>query len=201
MSDLPVPPPHGWTLTEAAVALDPDGWHEANFDEDAWAADPTAAEAARERFRVRFVRTMELAKCLHAKGVKVKPSHDGTLTLVEHHDWSIARARFKFDWYPPPSYPVLVAGPKPDSIVLQDGRVIAGVRIFAVERKTPVPRLGAGGRPENPDWPRFDQQVVRRLTLDGGHLTRPELRHAMKDWAAENMKDLIGPHRVVRDGC
>ena len=115
MSDTPVPPPHGWTLTEAATALDPDGWREANFGEDAWAADPAAAEAARERHIVRFARTMEVSKHLPTRAVQVKPSGDGTLVALEDHIWSIARPRLAFDFYPPlPGGLSGIGGPRPD---------------------------------------------------------------------------------------
>lgn len=37
------------------------------------------------------------------------------------------------------------------------------------------------------DWRLFDQELSRSLTLDGGHLTRTELRKTMKEWADANM--------------
>ena len=47
----------------------------------------------------------------------------------------------------------------------------------------------AGGRPPKHDWTPFIQQLVRIAWLDGGNLTRTELRRQMKVWAAANMPD------------
>ena len=45
-----------------------------------------------------------------------------------------------------------------------------------------------GGNPGRDDWPPFVHEISRRLILDGGNLTRTELRKYMKSWAASNMR-------------
>jgi hypothetical protein len=46
-----------------------------------------------------------------------------------------------------------------------------------------------GGRPPKHDWLPFTRKVIRLAFLDGGNLTRTELRKQMKDWAEVNMPD------------
>jgi hypothetical protein len=64
-----------------------------------------------------------------------------------------------------------------------------------------------GGHPARDDWVLFDQEVMRLFALDGGDLTRTELRKRMKNWAAQNMTNppddrTIERHldRLVPDG-
>jgi hypothetical protein len=57
------------------------------------------------------------------------------------------------------------------------------------ERSQEARDRNSGGRPPRADWKRFDQQTVRIIALDGGHLTRTELRKRMKAFAAENMTE------------
>ena len=59
----------------------------------------------------------------------------------------------------------------------------------ALDRRPSSRNRNAGGRPPRADWKHFDQQTVRIVALDGGHLTRTELRRRMKAFAAENMTD------------
>jgi hypothetical protein len=60
---------------------------------------------------------------------------------------------------------------------------------LAVNSKPPPRRPSVGGRPSRADWQPFDQQAVRIIGLDGGNLTRTELRKRMKAFAADKMTD------------
>ena len=146
MPDTPVPPPHGWTLTEAAAALDPEGWHEANFDENRWAADPRGAEAARNRFHDRFARMMATTGDLSVMAVDITAGITAPLVEISPHICGVARFHFQLTWYPPPPATMGIAAPvlsrrKPDCMSLRDPsafgspdvKVLGGVRVFAAE--------------------------------------------------------------------
>lgn len=60
---------------------------------------------------------------------------------------------------------------------------------YDIKRKRDVPsgkRANAGGRPQLHDWGAFTREITRIIALDGGHLSRLELRKKAKDWVDEN---------------
>jgi hypothetical protein len=79
------------------------------------------------------------------------------------------------------------AEPKAEAAVEKLGTEAAPSGPLQAEVQHPAPKRRAGGRPERDDWPVFDQEMMRRLALDGGNLTLRAFKRAMKDWAAQNM--------------
>jgi hypothetical protein len=77
---------------------------------------------------------------------------------------------------------------------------VPGVRVPQPDASTNAPasdgspsvsarRRSAGGRPQRDDWWLFDREVNRIVGIDGGYLTRTELRRRMKLWAAQHMAE------------
>jgi hypothetical protein len=60
------------------------------------------------------------------------------------------------------------------------------------------PKRNKGGRPERDDWLSFDQEVMRRLALDGGNLTLSAFKRGMKDWAGQNMDPVPDDRTIER---
>jgi hypothetical protein len=60
------------------------------------------------------------------------------------------------------------------------------------------PMRNKSGRPEREDWVSFDQEMMRRLALDGGALTLPAFKRVMKDWAAQNMAPVPDDRTIER---
>lgn len=55
-----------------------------------------------------------------------------------------------------------------------------------------------GGRPPKFDWQPFATEMMRRLALDGGDVTRTELKRAMREWSAEHFDPAPDPRSVER---
>ena len=135
---------------------------------------------------------------------------------VENEDWWAGRARWK--QYPGSSYfPLVVAWSAVTSAVnrlrkRQERLALeppAGVgahpaaenvaeKPMADTKKGKTSKTNKGGPPTHLERDDFDREVVRRLTLDGGNLSRTQLRKDMKQWASDNMKQTPDPRTVER---
>jgi hypothetical protein len=65
--------------------------------------------------------------------------------------------------------------------------------------RQPASRRGNGGRPRRGDWPTFSRQLIRVLTLDGGDITRTDLKRQMKDWAGQHMDPMPSERSIERE--
>jgi len=77
-----------------------------------------------------------------------------------------------------PAEPLLVTWPNPERPQEDAAR----------ETSVPFEKRRKPGRTPTHDWPPFDQELVRRVALDAGHIRRGELIRSMKAWAADNMR-------------
>jgi len=101
---------------------------------------------------------------------------NGTVRGWELQDGTAERLVIEVNWQAAKSW----AGPRVKQWKMQEG---TGALAIA------PPRGGAarGGAPPHRGRDDFDREVVRRLTLDGGHLSMTQFRNEMKQWASDKM--------------